>query len=37
MSDPEVIELIGYCIGAFGLGFGMGTLTAAIKRSLDLI
>jgi len=37
MSDAEIVELIGYGLGCFGLGWGLGVLTAAIKRTLDFL
>jgi hypothetical protein len=37
MTEIDIIEAISYLVGAFALGFGCGSLTAALKRSLDLL
>lgn len=37
MTSAEVITIVGDMIGSFGLGFGLGLLSAAIKRALDFL
>lgn len=35
MTNPEILMLVSYMIGAFILGFGIGFLTVSFKKMFD--